>query len=192
MKLFIHISYKLEVQHSVLYSDIWFYHISYRTIYRSFNRAMTIHVSNQNAFHSAVNFIFCGNTYLYAKHASPTRDKGQQRNEKHSELWSCPWQLFLYIYFTHSGVQMLQELCWLSAVLKHKKVRCGLPKLPGGQASSVHAAETKSQHRSTTEEWMAPCVSCKTHRSWTFRHWTQSWAYGFLNSTCFFLSVETG
>lgn len=40
----------------------------------------------------------------------------------------------------------------LSVVLKHKQVRCGLPKLSGGQAFSVHAAETKSQHRSKTEE----------------------------------------
>lgn len=37
-------------------------------------------------FHSAVNFIFYGKTYLYAKHASPAKDKGQQHYEKDSKL----------------------------------------------------------------------------------------------------------
>lgn len=73
--------------------------------------------------------------------------------------------LFLHIYSIHSAVQMLQALYW---VLKHKQARHGLPKLPEGHASSVHCAETKSQHSSNTDPRMAPCVVCKTCRCWTY------------------------
>lgn len=45
-----------------------------------------------------------------------------------------------------------------------------------GPGPSVNAAGTKSQHRSKTEEGMAPCARCKTHRSWTTRYWTKFWA----------------
>lgn len=159
MKLVSHISYKLQVQHSGLrLACIQQNNLS------SLNRAIATRASDQNAFHSAANFVFYGNTYLYAKHTSPTRDKGQQHHEKHSKLWSRPWCLFLYIYSIHSAAQRLQVLCW---VLKHKQARHGLPKLPEGRASSVHCAETESQHRSKTDPWMAPYVVCRTCRCWT-------------------------
>lgn len=180
MKLFIHISYKpvhISYCSTQYYTVHCFYHIFYRTIYRSFNRAMIIHVSNQNAFHSAVSFIFYGNTFLNARQASPAKDKGRQHNEKHSKLWSCPWQLLPHTYSTHSGVQVLQALCWLLYCIgsEAQASQMWAPKAVRGQASSVHPAETKSQHRSKTEESITPCVSCKTHRSSTFRHWTQFW-----------------
>lgn len=40
------------------------------------SRATAIHASDQNVFHPAANFVFYGNTYLYAKYTSPPRDKG--------------------------------------------------------------------------------------------------------------------
>ena len=81
MKPVSHLSYKLEIQHSVLLlAGIHQNNLSFP------NRAIAIHASDQNAFHSAVNFVFYSNTYLYARHTPPTRDKGQQHNEKHSKL----------------------------------------------------------------------------------------------------------
>lgn len=57
MELANHISYKLEAQHSVLLlACIQQNHLS------SLNRAIDIHAADQNAFHSAVKFIFCGNS----------------------------------------------------------------------------------------------------------------------------------
>lgn len=78
MKLVSHISYKLEVQHSVLLLAL-----IQQSNLCCLNRATAIHAPDQTIFHSAVNFAFYGNTYLYAKHTSPTRDKGQQHNKNH-------------------------------------------------------------------------------------------------------------
>lgn len=169
MKQVSHLSYKLEVQHSVLLlAGIHQNNLSFP------NRAVAIHGSDQNAFHSAVNFVFYSNTYLYARHTPPTRDKGQQHNEEHSKLWSCLWWLFVPPRLLYPlRIQIPQALCLVWLVLQHKQARHGLPKLPEGHASSsAHQAETESQHRSKTDQWTAPCVVCKTCRRWTFRYWT--------------------
>lgn len=57
MELVNHVSYKLEAQHSVLLLAC----IQQNNL-SSLNRAIAIHAADQNAFYSAVKFVFCGNS----------------------------------------------------------------------------------------------------------------------------------